>query len=238
MRAALLVTLTGCARLFELDPPDRSQTDGGQQTSDDDPGVSDAKPPAPPCRGDNFDDGTIDTAMWTVVSYNRQHVAKETGGRFEIRFAPNIADLTGLRLTAPLDLQDRSIEIEIAQPPAGNNVDMYMSVVIDTDHRATMRFYNGQIQLTARVGTHQSTNISGYQPVAHRYWRMKFDAATERMTFMVGSNGTTWQVQQSVDWTFATAYVELISGTFSSGDGNLDDHAAFDNFRIVDPDCI
>lgn len=201
--------------------------------------------------GPNFTPGTLTTSPQsnnpnvTVTVVNGQLVITPLSGA-------NGSNFNGIVLIAPIDLTATpSVSIEAVQVPPedgalstfalGNDGDNWYRFAAGTDPALT----NAKTQERAQADPGITmlffqTNLGGnkfstgipYDPVAHRFWRFRFDTPTQTINFETSPDAVVWTLRytSSISKPVTGLTAELSAGTTQS---TLNpDAAIFDNFNV------
>jgi hypothetical protein len=143
---------------------------------------------------DDFNDNSINPQKWTVVipSGSLTTVA-ETGGQLEIT-PPAYASgwhTGGVQSTGVYDLTDSMIFLEVPQVLAGNT-----STYVRLEHDSTsyMTMSAGQLMYAVVItpGHGYLHQLQAYDPVAHRWWRIRHNSASNLIHWETSPDGSTW----------------------------------------------
>ncbi len=203
--------------------------------------------PAAASLSDDFNDGTRDGSKWnagTVVGqyligaagYDTAIPVSETTGRLQISPRTGVAGdhYAGYLSAATFDFTGMAAAVEVPQAATGG-ADTILAVVKDSQNFAFIVVEDGMLYFDRC--TDGARTISGipYSPTNHRWWRIRHDAATNRLHFEVSGNGTSWTSQRNDAVSFAVSALrmELSAGTFGPVASTVP--AQFDNFSLVRP---
>jgi hypothetical protein len=127
-----------------------------------------------------------------------------------------------------------SVEVvKVARP--SEYADTAFAVGVDSNNWFRFVHEHGQLYFQRKVGgAKTSTNVT-YNPVAHRFWRLRHNTGTDQVVFETSPDGLAWVVRRTVARTISisAARFELCAGTFNWND--VADTAIFDNFVLETP---
>jgi hypothetical protein len=165
---------------------------------------------------DTFDDNVINAAVW----YSGQ-LCQEVGGRLEIHLIANETTYEAYRTNDLYDLTDSSITVEVVQTAT---VYTYLEARYDHDN-------NTKLSMWLSGGTLETWNTSvSYDPVAHRWWRIRERAGTTY--FDVSPDGYDWTVIDFTPTPIPVNGVEVVLGAGAQTPVPNPGVAIFDNLNM------
>jgi chitodextrinase len=201
--------------------------------------------PSPTSQNDDFDDNTRDTARWTFGTiqgaiYSGSYAwdgaipVLEQSGRLSISPRANVSGdhYNGYVSAFAWDLTNANVSVEVVQVAGGGTTDTQMALCVDAQNFYMMLVEGGQLYFEQVVGRVRSSTSVAYSATAHRFWRIRHDAAGDTMVFETSADRVTWTTQRSVARQLAiTALkVELSAGTWQAV--STPGTAIFDSFRL------
>jgi hypothetical protein len=190
-------------------------------------GVKSGSSPYPLAKlGDDFDDGRIDSTLWTTAGG-----ALETGSRMRLPLTPGVTSrytsnrewtLTGSKLTAKL------AKVPAAGGSASASLSMYVySNTSGTRFRWQYNALTGQLQALNEVASSDgSPTTLTYSPIDHAWLRIREASGT--VYFETSGDGSDWTVRRSLAtpaWV-GTDQVQAEFAAFRSG--GTGDYAEWD----------
>jgi hypothetical protein len=178
---------------------------------------------------DNFDDNSIDTAKWPT---NVGPVV-ETGGKIQAD-ASAVGAGEYLRSVVGYSLIGSSVFVEVPTLP-GTNVDgdvyAWLKFFLDTNNEIALFWEEGTLYFRERIaGVNSETNLA-YDPVAHRWWRIRETGGN--VQWHTSPDGTAWTQRRSkaAGRTWDLGAVEL--GAWRTGSAPTPLYAEFDNLNAT-----
>src|ERR1041384_3987067 len=164
---------------------------------------------APPAiLSDNFNDNSIDTTKWVVGSFTGFTVLlfpiEETNQRLEIgpllQNASYNSSFRALKTVNTYNFTGAYSYVELVQPPsAATDAQAMLNVGNSAAAYYSIRVSAGMLSAIRRIGTTTTTFFSiPYDPVAHRFLRIRHNATTNKVTFEtapnIGGFPGTWEI--------------------------------------------
>lgn len=165
---------------------------------------------------DTFDDNAIDTTVWSSSRY-----AQEVGGRLEIRPIANETTWESYLTNGWYDLTDSSITVEVVQTTSTYT---FIEARVEGDN-------NNKMTMWYSYGTLETDNIGiPYDPVAHRWWRMRERAGT--LYWEVSPDGYGWTVIDSAPMPTPLSQVQVVLAAGAQTPSPNPGVALFDNLNM------
>jgi hypothetical protein len=189
---------------------------------------------------DDFNDNSINPQKWVVVIPSGSlTTVTETGGQLEIR-PPAYASgwhTGGVQSTGVYDLTGSMIFLEVPSVLAGNTSTM-LRLEYDSTSYMTMSAEQSMYAGIGTPGQGYLNGLPGYNPVAHRWWRIRHDSASNLIHWETSPDGSTWSSRFAEPPRIPiTALRVLLLGYYSpssSGSDPWDPGAAlFDNLNLT-----
>ena len=209
-------------------------------------------PPETVLLQDDFNDNSLNTSKWTANNLFSGFTdvgvpVAEVGQRIE--FGPLLQNVggshyNGVRSASSFSFTNGYAYVEIVQPGAantaadamftlGNNVDNYYRIYVE----------GGTLFLQKRINAAKSSLLSApFNAVNDRYWRIRHDAANNRVIFETAPDNAgapgAWTQRHSEPWSasvnLAAVQFELKGGTWQV-EPNAPGKVIFDNFKAARP---
>ena len=220
MRRLALLVIAGCGRLgFEP----------GTLTPD----ANDGDVLDPSCFVEPFDN--LDTARWRTSFPPNAVTVAVANGRLELTPAPLVNEYNGLSNRNRIDLTDAAIEVELVQTTNQSNTETSLEIELTQASRYIIAATDGRLKFIERGAGNEVDRV--LDTTAHRFWRMRHDAAAARVTLQTSSDRTQWSSGASFGApATAASYVYLYAGQFGAGNPSPGT-GMFDNVRVVTPNC-
>jgi len=173
----------------------------------------------PACLLDLFSDSRVDSGMWELwLPDNDPVVVTEEPGRLSIQLAANVGRIyNGLQSRGRYDMLAGNAVVEVE--PASQEVGVETSFSVDLD--ATLGFgisaYANRLHLIVHTSGGVTNSLAvDYDPVAHRFWRIRHDPVNGTMEMETSSDGQSWFSQRSAALSRSptNVTVTLLAGTY------------------------
>lgn len=187
---------------------------------------------------DDFDDNAIDPAFWTQNSGSVP--AQVTSGQLTASPPPNttcygdcIGSYPGLYQGTPMDFTDRMISVEVTQVLADSTSGETELCLGDGNGNELLISVSGS-DIAFRYwisGSDYGTRIA-YDPVAHRFWRLRHNAIGSLVYWETSPDGKSWTVQHSLPTPFPVTALTAFVGAGVWSPTTHPGTAIFDNLRV------
>jgi len=213
---------------------------------------SSAPPPQTGLLTDDFNDNLLDTAKWNPNSLFSGYIdlnipISETGQRLEIGpLLSNVPDshYRGIRSVNTYNFSGAYCYVELVQPPSSTTkADAMFTVGNDVNNYYRLYVSEGILYGLRKAGGVKTTLFSiSYDPVNHRFLRIRHDTMTGNVTLdtAAGSGAApgSWVQRYSEAWNSSISLnatiFELKGGTWQP-EANAGGKVIFDNFRAAVP---
>jgi hypothetical protein len=171
---------------------------------------------------DDFNDGTIDTAKWTVV----QGTAAESGGHLRTLLQTTY---TFVVASSSYDLRNGSVTVEAFPLTSEDGDDTYLGLE-GSSPTILIEVWNdtGTVSLWCQIGA--TTSEIAYNATSHRWWRMREASGT--LYLETSPDRSAWTVQVSSP----TVSVSAVKPRFAGGSWYTDwanRYSEFDNLNVA-----
>jgi hypothetical protein len=193
-----------------------------------------AKPLLPENLSDDFSAGSFDSARWDNVFGTRSIVS----GRGRMTTNAGYAQTgTNKRFLVP----GMILSGEFLPPGGaitGNERELTLAVRVDSNNRLLFSQAEGTILAQVNTGGVANNTYNTYDPVAHRWWRIREVSGT--VSFEVSPDGRTWTTYKTATtpaWaTTEPVEVIILTGVYGTAASmGAQDYAEFDNINITPP---
>ncbi len=202
---------------------------------------------------DDFNDNRLDASNWNATNLFSGYTdlslpLNETNQRIEI--GPLLQGVAGshyggVRAARSYDFTGAYCHVELTQAPASNTTaDAMLTVGGDANSYYRIYIEAGGLICQKRInGTKVNLFTATFNPVSHRYWRIRHDVASGTVVFETASdNGGVpglWAERFREGWNatlipLTSVQVELKAGTWQA-EANRAGTVSFDNFRLAKP---
>jgi hypothetical protein len=195
----------------------------------------------PACLFDQFLNERIDTGTWDLwLPANEPVVVSEDAGSLDVQLAAGVGRVyNGIESRGRYDMVTGNAMVDVVPASQEVGVETLFSVDLDSTTGYSMSAYAGRLHLIVHTsgGVTNSTAID-YDPTAHRYWRIRHDAAGT-MELETSPDATTWTSQRSAPLprlpTGVT--VTLLAGTYIDQGVTDPGVAYFYQTKLTSPTC-
>ena len=195
----------------------------------------------PACLFDQFLNDRIDTGMWDLwLPANEPVIVGESDGTMSIALAPGVGRIyNGIESRGRYDMVTGNAAVDVAPASQVVGVETLFSVDIDATTGYAISAYAGRLHMIVHTsgGVTSSTAID-YDPMAHRYWRIRHDAGGT-MELETSADNATWTSQRSAALprlpTGVT--VSLLAGTYIDQGVTDPGNALFYNLKLTSATC-
>ena len=200
---------------------------------------------------DNFNDNSIDFSKWTpnnlFSGFTDPNVpTNETSQQMQmgslLQGQPG-SHYNGIRSTNTYDFMGAYCYVELVQAAASaTKADAMLTLGRDVSNYYRIYVEEGTIICQARIaGVKRNLFTAAYNPVAHRYWRIRHDQATGKVVFETAPDNSgapgSWTLRYSEQWDTASVPLATIVFEIKAGTWQAEPLAPgvviFDNFRTA-----
>jgi len=213
----LLLAVAGC----EWDKFDPRLGAGGGSASDADCGRIDAL-------SEDFAGSEADFA-WRADDYSGNSSASQVGGELVLLADATAASRAYYSTRRFYDFREGSVAVEVTQvPDAANAATTELDVRRDDYHRLLMRVEGADLVFIYQLGAGVEVGRLPYDPVAHRWWRLRHQG--DKVYWETSPDGNDWTERASrpASVAFDPRYA-AVRLWVSAGDSALGGEAHFDN---------
>jgi hypothetical protein len=196
----------------------------------------------PACLLDLFLDSRVDTGMWELwLPDNEPVVVAEDAGQLGITIAPNIGRVyNGIQSRGRYDMLGGNARVEVTPASQVIGVETNFSVDVDSSLGFEMSAYANRLHLVVHSSGGVSNSIAiDYDPIAHRFWRIRHDTVTATMELETSPDGEAWTSRRSsaVKRPPTGVVVSLLAGTYIDLGVPDPGVAYFDNLKLTSGAC-
>jgi len=196
----------------------------------------------PACLLDLFLDSRVDAAMWELwLPENDPIVVTEQGGQLGITLAPNVGRVyNGVQSRGRYDMLGGDVRVEVTPASQEIGVETTFSLDVDSSSGFEMSAYADRLHLVVHSSGGVSNSIAiDYDPIAHRFWRIRHDGTNGTIELETSPDGMAWTSRRS-----STAVrpptgviVSLLAGTYIDLGVPNPGVAFFDNLKLTSASC-
>jgi hypothetical protein len=195
----------------------------------------------PACLDDLFTDNRVDAGMWELwIADNEPVVVGEAAGQLGITLAPNVGRIyNGVQSRGRYEMLGGDARVEVIPASQDVGVETTFSVEIDSSSGFEMSAYANRLHLVVRTSGGVTNSIAvDYDPVAHRWWRIRHDAAGA-IEFETSPDNAAWTSLRTstVSRQPTGVIVSLLAGTYIDLGVETPGVAYFDNLKLTSASC-
>ena len=198
--------------------------------------------------GDDFNDNARDASKWAVgtitgginvgaAGFDSAIPVLERNSRLEITPRAGVTSdhYAGYVSAAAWDMTGASASVEVPQVAQGGTTDTELAACIDFQNFYMIVEEGGVLYFEEIVAGARSSASTPYDPVRHRFWRIRHDASADAINFETSADGLAWVAQRTLARRLPVGALklELSAGTWRSEASTTS--AFFDNFRLDAP---
>lgn len=196
----------------------------------------------PACLLDLFLDSRVDSGMWELwLPENEPVVVAEEAGQLGIVIAPNIGRVyNGIQSRGRYDMLGGNARVEVTPASQEVGVETNFSVDVDSSLGFEMSAYANRLHLVVHSSGGVSNSIAiDYDPVAHKFWRIRHDPTAGSMELETSPDGEGWTSRRSstVSRPPTGVIVSLLAGTYIDLGVAAPGVAYFDNLKLTSAAC-
>ena len=196
----------------------------------------------PACLLDLFLDSRVDSGMWELwLPENEPVVVSESSGQLGITLAPNVGRVyNGIQSRGRYDMLGGDVRVEVAPASQEVGVETTFSVEVDSSSGFEMSAYANRLHLVVHSSGGVSNSIAiDYDPVAHRYWRVRHNGDAGTIELETSPDGVAWTSRRSstVVRPPTSVIVSLLAGSYIDLGVADPGVAYFDNLKLTSASC-
>lgn len=196
----------------------------------------------PACLFDQFLDSHVDAGMWELwLPANEPIVVSELPGKLAINIAPDVGRLyNGLQSRGRYDMLGGNAAVEVE--PAAQEVGVETSFGVDLDSTSgfEMSAYANRLHLIVHSSGGVTNSIPiDFDPVAHRFWRIRHDTNAGTMEMETSPDGNAWTSRRSAALARppTAVIVTLLAGTYVDAGAQAPGTAYFHRVKLTSTAC-
>jgi hypothetical protein len=201
-------------------------------------------PPSTVTFSDNFDDNSMDASKWQLgaiaptlsggpAAWDTKVTVLEQGQQVEVAPMTRSGNHYNGYVSVPsINLTNASAAVEVVQTADGA-ADTYLAVDIDSQNNYYIQKENTLLYFTEVVAGTVSQISIPYDPIVHRFWRIRHIQSTDSMVFETSRDGELWTLRNSVPRRLAVNALKMEIGAGSNQSVSAPGTANFDNFEVA-----
>lgn len=196
----------------------------------------------PACLADMFLDNRIDAGTWDLwLPENEPVSVVEDAGKLAIVLAPNVGRVyNGIQSRGRYDMIDGHVRVEVEPASQEVGVETNFSVEVDSTSGVEMSAYANRLHLVVHSSGGVSNSVAiDYDPVEHRFWRIRHDAAAGTMELETSPDGEAWTSRRSsvARRPPTGVIVSLLAGTYIDRGVPEPGTAYFSSLKLTSATC-
>lgn len=192
---------------------------------------------------ETFANNGIDAAKWSVgTPYGNVFApadplisVTQSGGKLVVTPRTNFSTegYNGVVSNDLINLQSAAVSAEIT--PAGGTADTWLALGTGANNFLVIGREGSVLWLEQMINGARDVTLFDYNAANHRFWRIRHDAATDRIHFELSADAANWTSARVVNRAIPinAMRIELAAGTFRSE--NAPGTATFDNLTLIRP---
>jgi len=189
---------------------------------------------------DDFNDNSLDSGKWTVNTPGSPVVVSEQSQQLRITLPPSTSIFyNGITSNAAYDMRGGIAQVELVQPVSqAGYVENAMRIDLDANNYFLFNVGAGSIMFRARVNGTDDQLVINFDPVAHRYWRIRHDKTSNLVNFETSPDGLSWTTRKAVSPGFSLVGLKFLLYAGTWGNGNASPGAAiYNDFQFFAGPC-
>ncbi len=183
---------------------------------------------------DDFNDNSLDSTKWALVTGLSPVVVSEQVQQLRITLPANMAAYNGVVTKSSYDIRGGSIQLQMVQSVSQAGwAENSLQVLLDPQNYLLINVGAGGTLFRSMVNGVNDQVIIPFDGVAHRYWRIRHTLSTNSLSFDTSPNGATWTTRKSATagFSLAAVKVQLVAGAYGTGNG-APGAAIYDDFQV------
>ena len=184
---------------------------------------------------DDFNDNSLNTSKWSVITPSSPVVVSEQGQQLRITLPGSTLGYNGIVSNATFDIRNGTVQVEKIQPVSQAGwVEDHLIIEKDANNYYLLHTGSGSTVLRSMVNGVNDQLIIPYDPVAHHYWRLRHQLASNSVFFETSADGITWTTLKTAAAGFALTAVKFKLNAGAWGTGNANPGAAiYNDFQFI-----
>ena len=186
---------------------------------------------------DDFNDNSLDLGKWNIIDPTSPVVVSEQSQQLRITVPGSTASYNGVRSSSSYDMRGGTAQVELVQAVSQAGwVENTLVLEADGNNYLLINTGAGSIVFRSSVNNVFDQLILPYDPVAHRFWRIRHSLTTNTVSFETSPNGAVWTSQKTVTAGFSLTAMRFVLRAGAWGTGNASPGAAIYNDFLYIPD--
>lgn len=183
---------------------------------------------------DDFNDDSIDPARWTLQPTSGITIT-ETGGKFRFTQAANVrsGSYAFARSVGLYDLTGSQLIVEVFSTATGPaRTELLLTTNLDAD-RLQILVLDDQLAVRKIVGGNEfNFPVAPYDPVAHRWWRIRHEAGSGLVFWETSPDAASWTVHRTEPPPIPITSLQVALGAGVSDWLSPSAESVFDNVNV------
>jgi hypothetical protein len=183
---------------------------------------------------DDFNDNLLDTGKWTINNAGYPLVSEQSQ-QLQLTMPGNIAGYNGIMSNATYDLTSRMVQGEVVQPISQAGwCENFIEAELDPNNYFLIDAGATSLVFRSRVAGANDQTVIGFDPTAHRYWRMRHDQNANTINFETSPDTEVWTTRKTAATAFPVTNLRfyLMAGCWGTGNANPG-VVKYDNFQLT-----
>jgi hypothetical protein len=184
---------------------------------------------------DDFNDNSLNPGKWHIRNTNSPAVVSEQSQQLRITVPPSTATYNGVGSNATYDMRGGTAQVEVVQAVSQAGwVDNSLILEVDGQNYLQIGDGAGSIVFRSVVNGVNDQLVNTYDPVAHRYWRIRHNLNTNTVSFETSPDSAFWTSRKTVTAGFAVTALRFVLQAGAWGTGNAAPGAAiYNDFQYI-----
>lgn len=188
-----------------------------------------------PVFSDDFNDNSLNASKWSIITSGSPATITEQGQQLRITLPASTSTYNGIVSNGSYDMRGATVQVELAQSvsQAGWTENM-LKIEKDALNYLLIDTGAGNILYRSMVNGVSDQLVTPFDAVAHRYWRVRHDTASNAINFETSQDALLWTTRKTVAVGFSLTSVRfsLIAGAYGSGNANPG-VAIYNDFQLI-----
>ncbi|HET6975524.1 MAG TPA: Ig-like domain-containing protein [Pyrinomonadaceae bacterium] len=184
---------------------------------------------------DDFNDNSLNTTKWSLLTPQSPAVVSEQGQLLRITLPASTMTYNGIVSNASFDIRGGAVQVEQMQAVSQAGwVEDHLVIEKDANNYLMLHTGAGSTVLRSMVNGVNDQLIIPYDPVAHHYWRLRHELTSNSVNFETSPDAITWTTRKTSAAGFSLTAVKfkLIAGAFGTGNANPG-AAIYNDFQFI-----
>ncbi len=184
---------------------------------------------------DDFNDNSLNTTKWAILTPGSPATVTEQSQQLRITVPTGVATYNGVISNSSYDLRGAIAQVEMVQSISQAGwVENSLKIEKDANNYLLINAGSGSTMFRSRTNGADDQLIIPFDSVAHRYWRVRHDSATNIVYFETSTDGALWSIRKTATpgFSLATVKFSLIAGAWA-GNNPSPGTAIYNDFQFI-----